>query len=98
MNNKIYIKVEAIVPDDADKFEGADIDDFDRANCVAKLYVDPEDIDAEYLVINSGDSHEFWGQVFDEPTDILFEQSCSWHGRPIINASEVCWALEESIH
>ena len=31
MNNKIYIKVEAIVPDDADKFEGADIDDFDRA-------------------------------------------------------------------
>lgn len=98
MNNKIYIKVEAIVPDDVDTFEGADIDDFDRATCIAKLYVDAEDIDAEYLVINSGDSHEFWGQIFDEPTDILFEQSCSWHGRPIINASEVCWALEESIH
>jgi hypothetical protein len=85
MNKKIYIKVEAIVPDDADKFEGAEIDDFDRANCIAKLYVDPEDIDAEYIVVNSGESHEFWGR-------------CSWHGRPIINASEVCWALEESIH
>ena len=98
MNNKIYIKVEAIVPDDADNFEGADIEDFDRDNCVAMLLVDPDDIDAEYSVIKTNESHEFWGQICDEPLEILFEQSCDWHGRRIINAEEVCWALEESIH
>jgi hypothetical protein len=97
MNNKIYIKVEAIVPDDVDQFEGADIDDFDRVNCVAKLFVDPEEIDAQYIVFNTSDSNEFWGQVFDEPTDVLMNASCMWHGRSIINAEDVCWALEETL-
>jgi len=98
MNNKIYIKVEAIVPDDADNFEGADIEDFDRDNCIAMLIVDPDDIDAEYSVIKTSENYEFWGQICDEPLEILFEQSCSWHGRRIINAEEVCWELEGILH
>lgn len=96
MSKKIFIKVEAIVPDDVDHFEGADIDDFDRVNCIASLLVDPSEIDAEYIVVNSADTHEFWGQVFNEPTDILFNEACTWHGRPIINDADVCWALEEA--
>ena len=62
------------------------------------LIVDPDDIDAEYSVIKTSENHEFWGQICEEPLEILFEQSCTWHGRRIINAEEVCWELEEILH
>lgn len=98
MSKKIHIKVSAIVPDDADNFEGAEIEDFDRNECTAWLIVCEDEIDASYIVLEEQQDSEFWGANVIEPYKILIEQSCSWRERDIINSEDVCWALEESIH
>ena len=98
MTKRIYIQVEAFIPDDMDEFEGAIIDDFNRNTGIALLSVEAFDIDADYDVVESNEGHEFWGEFVSEKIQILFERECSWHGRPILNAEDVCWELEDMRH
>jgi len=95
VTKRIHIKVSAIVPDDVDDFEGAEIEDFDRNNCTAWLIVSPEEIDADFIILEEEMESEFWGSAVREPYKILLEESCTWHGRDIINSEDVCWELED---
>ena len=61
--NKIMIQIEAIVPDDAEHFHGAEIEDFDRNTGMALLYVDADDIDYKIVPHQEWDTTEFHGNI-----------------------------------
>jgi hypothetical protein len=91
--DKVLIKIRAIVHDDADDFDGAIIDDFDRANCVASLIVDSVEVDADTISKQELFTSEAWGQVAVFREEFIEVMSCTWNGYPIINYEDVCERL-----
>ena len=78
MTKRIYIQVEASVPDDMDEFEGAIIDDFDRNTGIALLFVDPFDIEADYDVVEK-DFPDDLPETWVDPDDRQ-ELTITWFG------------------
>ena len=91
--NKIMIQIEAIVPDDAEHFHGAEIEDFDRSTGMALLYVDADDIDYKIVPHQEWDTTEFHGNIATTPHNWLEVISCYWNGYPIINDEDVCYEI-----
>jgi len=87
--SKILIQVNAIVPDDADDYMGAEIEDFDRHKLQAFLWVEEDDIEANVSVHREVFTDEAWGQVATFTEESMEVLSCNWNGYPINNAEEV---------
>jgi hypothetical protein len=96
-DNKILIQINAIVPDDADNFHGAEIEDFDRDKLQALLLVDEDEIHADVSVHREVFTDEAWGQVAVFTEEFIEVISCKWNGFDIINAEEVCQELHHEI-
>ena len=92
-SSKILIQVNAIVPDDADDYMGAEIEDFDRDKLQAFLWVEEDEIEADVSVHREVFTDEAWGQVAVFTEEFMEVLSCNWNGHPIINAEEVCQEL-----
>ena len=91
--DKVLIKIRSIVHDDADDFLGATIDDFDRANGVASLIVNLDEVNAETILRQEFFASEAWGQVAIFREEFIEVKSCTWNDFPIINYEDVCDAI-----
>lgn len=91
--NEILIRISAIIPDDADDFHGAKIEDFDRNNCTALLVVDKNDIEQECNPVVEKYIDEAWGQSMVMEAQWLEVISCKWNNFQVLNYEEVCSAI-----
>ena len=92
-SNKVLIKINAIIPDDADDFYGAKIEDFDRDNCIALLIVDKDDVEQECNSVLERYIDDAWGQNMLIQEQWLEVISCEWNGFQVLNSEEVCDAI-----
>lgn len=92
-SNEVLIKINAIIPDDADDFHGAKIEDFDRDNCIALLIVDKDDVEQECNSVLERYIDDAWGQNMLIQEQWLEVISCKWNGFQVLNSEEVCDAI-----
>jgi len=92
-SEKILIKVNAIIPEDADDYLGADIEDHDAKAGTALLYVHPYEIDASFDESTDIIETEAWGQVQCDEIYYLDVHWCKWKDHPIINDEDVCYEI-----
>ena len=92
-SNEVLIKINAIIPDDADDFHGAKIEDFDRNNCIALLIVDKDDVEQECNSVLERYIDDAWGQNMLIQEQWLEVISCEWNGFQVLNSEEVCDAI-----
>lgn len=92
-SNEVLIKINAIIPDDADDFHGAKIEDFDRDNCIALLIVDKDDVEQECNSVLERYIDDAWGQNMLIQEQWLEVISCEWNGFQVLNSEEVCDAI-----
>ena len=92
-SNEVLIKINAIIPDDADDFHGAKIEDFDRDNCIALLIVDKDDVEQECNSVLERYIDDAWGQNMLIQEQWLKVISCKWNGFQVLNSEEVCDAI-----
>jgi len=89
-NDMVLVQVRnIIICDDAEDYRGAEIEDFDRDNFTAWLYIDPDEIDLEVNETQEVYVDEAWGQSAVIRETYLEVERCSWNGHDIINAEEV---------
>lgn len=91
--NEVLIVINAIIPDDADDFHGAKIEDFDRNNCRALLIVDKDDVEQECNPVLERYIDDAWGQNMVIKEQWLEVISCEWNGFQVLNSEEVCDAI-----
>lgn len=91
--NEVLIVINAIIPDDADDFHGAKIEDFDRNNCRALLRVDKDDVEQECNPVLERYIDDAWGQNMVIKEQWLEVISCEWNGFQVLNSEEVCDAI-----
>ena len=91
--NEVLIVINAIIPDDADDFHGAKIEDFDRNNCRALLIVDKDDVEQECNPVLERYIDDAWGQNMVIKEQWLEVISCEWNGFQVLNSKEVCDAI-----
>ena len=92
-SNEVLIKINAIIPNDADDFHGAKIEDFDRDNCIALLIVDKDDVEQECNSVLERYIDDAWGQNMLIQEQWLKVISCKWNGFQVLNSEEVCDAI-----
>ena len=92
-SNEVLIKINAIIPDDADDFHGAKIEDFDRDNCIALLIVNKDDVEQECKSVLERYIDDAWGQNMVIQEQWLEVISCEWNGFEVLNSEEVCDAI-----
>lgn len=92
-SNEVLIKINAIIPDDADDFHGAKIEDFDRDNCIALLIVNKDDVEQECNSVLERYIDDAWGQNMVIQEQWLEVISCEWNGFEVLNSEEVCDAI-----
>lgn len=91
--NEVLIAINAIIPDDADDFHGAKIEDFDRDNCIALLIVNKIEIDQEFNSVIDRYVDDAWGQNTVIQEHFLEVISCEWNGFQVLNSEEVFDAI-----
>ena len=91
--NEVLIKINAIIPDDADDFHGAKIEDFDRDNCIALLIVNKIEIKQEFNSVIERYIDDAWGQNTVIQEHFLEVISSEWNGFEVLNSEEVCDAI-----
>ena len=92
-SNEVLIKINAIIPDDADDFYGAKIEYFDRDNCIALLIVNKIEIEQEFNSVTEQFIDNAWGQNTIIQEQYLEVISCEWNGFQVLNYEEVCDAI-----
>ena len=93
MLGKINILVRGSIEEDADDYMGAIIEDYNEAEGILHLFVDPEDIDAVCAKETDSQEVDCWGMPCIQNFEELVVIRCSWEGHSIINYEETCWEL-----
>ena len=86
--------VKSILDSDAYEFHGAYIEDIDEIHNVLFLVVNHDDIDADYSVEEYEENTEAWGVHATHTITEVDVISCKFNKYDILNAEEVCAALE----
>ena len=93
MLGKINILVHGSIEEDADDYMGAIIEDYNEAEGILHLFVDPDDIDALFAKKVDCQEYDFWGMPCIHNFEELDIIRCHWEGHSIINYENVCWEL-----
>lgn len=96
MLGKINILVHGSIEEDADDYLGAIIEDYDEKAGVLHLFVDPEEVDAGFIMESGTEYTEAWGQIASHEIVDLVVFNCTWNDHQIINDEDVCWELLKS--
>lgn len=92
-NDEVDIIIDTFIPDDADDFHGAYIDDYDSDNGRAYLFVKMDEIQADFTHDVEALKTEAWGVVQYNDIHTIEVLSCQWQGFDIINSEDVCFEL-----
>ena len=95
MLGKINILVHGSIEEDADDYMGAIIEDYNEAEGILHLFVDPDEIEAGYLCEVDNLETEAWGVITRSEILSINVVDCSWKGHHIINDEDVCYLLAE---
>ena len=96
MLGKINILVHAKVDEDADEYLGAVVEDYNEAEGILHLFVDPDEIEAGYICEVDDVVTEAWGVNARSEIMSINVVDCSWKGHRIINDEDVCYLFAET--
>ena len=94
MLGKINILVHGNIEEDADDYMGAIIEDYNEAEGILHLFVDPDEIEAGYICEVDDVATEAWGVTARSEILSINVFDCSWKGHRIINDEDVCYLFE----
>lgn len=96
MLGKINILVHGSIEEDADDYMGAIIEDYNEAEGILHLFVDPDEIEAGYICEVDAIDTEAWGVTARSEILSINVVDCSWKGHRIINDEDVCYLFAET--
>lgn len=93
MHGKINILVHGSIEEDADDYMGAEIEDYDSEKGVLHLFVNMNEVEANFIAESEIEYSEAWGQLASREIVDLHIFMCDWNGHKIINDEDVVWEI-----